>query len=134
MREILWRGKRLCDGMWVYGDLVRNHDAGWVMINTYNPDGADIAEIVAEESVGQYSGITDKNYQRLFEDDIFRKGEDTYLIEVKDYTFYWRKLYDGYRHRNVFDKNVRSWLSRADSLIMEKIGNIFDNPELLERK
>lgn len=139
MREILFRGKRTYDGTWVYGafseyDITQN--AYGEIIVCRNPcvidyDSDELAwNEVDPETVGQYTGLTDKNGKKIFEGDV-----------VKDD---WGKIYKVFyvlhscafmvncsNPPNEYEKgNYR--IGEAWCGTIKVIGNIHDNPELLE--
>lgn len=149
MREILFRGKDTDNGQWVYGDLVNAVDVLSAQKKTYiiweaeyfsHGEFACVEEVIPE-TVGQYAGICDKNGNKIFEGDILgeqiwgdirvlgvvKYGEGTFDSGVYEYTgfFYERPENGSHDHTNI-----------AQSVLLEGyvevIGNIIDNPELLE--
>ena len=124
MMEILFRGKRLENGEWVYGSLFVGFKKSYICLEAiamYNFDGAlclgGFAE-VSLESVGQYTGLKDKNGNRIFEGDILSIWNESHDVVVfEDGAFYLENTSIPMRFANKF----------------EVIGNITDNPELLEK-
>ena len=141
MREILFRGKRVRGGEWVFGSFVSpNRIAVRIGEEIYASD------IVSHETVGQFTGLYDKNGKRIFEGDIVRtqeyydrpysaKAKRKRHIGVVEYTVY--KFADG-RCYNVKWKvkiaNYGKYLcwDWSEFYDCEVIGNIHDNPEMLE--
>lgn len=123
MREILFRGKNI-DLEWVEGDLLQNGVDYKTAIRT-NKEG--LVERVISHTVGQYTGLTDKNGKKIFEGDILViSNQRNYPVLVKFTDFGWccvipnNNTYLNYRHR--LENNYTKY---------EVIGNIHDNPELL---
>lgn len=152
MREILFRGKRVDNGEWVYGDLIKDYLSGQYFIHPYG-DSANESDKVGEEgclrffsfevipeTICEYTGLTDKNGNKIFEGDIIKVvTEDTHeerFIEVGigEFTddgsgdlFIGAYLkYDGF---TVSAGQIKECGSNG----VEIIGNIYDNPELLEK-
>ena len=131
MREILFRGKRYDNGQWVYGYLIHNEFCnsnipyiGYLRLADTNADE------VIPSTVGQYTGLIDKNGTKIFEGDIV-KDEDSQLYGKVVFAtaadgfdgmtgFMVDDICDGLQNYNGF------WH------FVEVIGNIHDNPELLK--
>ena len=133
MREILFRGKRVDNGEWIQGDLVQFLPHGIVRIVTQEPPYKD-AE-VDSDTVGQFTGLTDRNGKKIFEGDIIHLeysqvffggvyyGEYTAEVSYKEGCF----VTDGINNGD----EIETPLSGFDNDEVEIIGNIHDNPELL---
>ena len=122
MREILFRAKRDDDGKWFEGDLRQFRDG--VYIESFFGDGK-INMPVFPETVGQFTGLTDKNGTKIFEGDIVK---DEYILGKVVYNTK-QEDFDGAASFMIDDvddglQSYRFWNS------VEVIGNIHDNPEL----
>ena len=124
MREIIFRGKYLGDGNWVDGYLYVTHD-GTCEIGKYNEQYRieRYTYIVNPDSVGQYTGRKDRNGKKIFEGDIMRGAMGKYVVSYFDAGFDWER---------VGDKHYGGESFTGFSDEYEVIGNIHDNPDLLE--
>ena len=129
MMEILFRGKRLDNGEWVTGNLfVSDTDS-----RTHILVGSRIFTIeweVDPSTIGQYTGLKDKNGKRIFEGDVAKvmqgKDKDIAYVGFENGAF---MLYP--KTGNIYERTLWSyWYNDWD---VEVIGNITDNPELLEK-
>ena len=137
MREILFRGKRIDNSEWVYGDLIHSRTACQMWINTHNIECAKHTFIqpveVIPESVGQYTGMTDKNGVKIFEGDILRNGYSSPLGEFWDIGNVVYVQTDGCFEICNFGESYLKRLTQTQIVkrSIEVIGNIHDNPKLL---
>lgn len=161
MREIIYRGKRSDNGEWVEGQLLYFKSSVGIeefalIVESCEWDNSKEwfnlgkRARVIPETVGQYTGSTDKNGTNIFEGDIvefyfFDKGHKntkTMLIEWRDSGFCMRELFRDYRLADDFTiidekiftyrNDVRNGVYTTNNVyFVEVIGNIHDNPELL---
>lgn len=134
MREILFRGKTAC-GAWVQGDLI--HRKIWqsefevIRVDDSGFDNYQEYE-VATDTIGQYTGLTDKNGKKIFEGDILAFSDRLVYVHWHDYCGCWDcsyiKAIEGKPTLHE-DRSPNKWRYNA-----EVIGNIHDNKELLEVK
>ena len=128
MREILFRGKRVDDGKWVYG-CYYELDMGKVMISTCIKREA---YEVQHKTVGQFTGLTDKNGKKIFEGDIVRRFNSK-KQEVMRYAVKWNTdccmfvpiCEDTYL--GEYDSDFTVFYGEE----FEIVGNVHDNPELM---
>lgn len=127
MREIIFRGKHTDTGEWVYGDLIHRilWDKSLIIIRTYDYSFDTYKDYdVIPESVGQFTGLCDKNGVKIFEGDIINIDYSETVVEdvVIEYvgtSFYGSSDYDDWE----LDEYCQ----------LEIIGNIHDNLKLIER-
>lgn len=125
MREILFRGKRDENEEWVFGDLI--HEPWGSCIQVIENDTSNTFRrtkySVHKETVGQYTGLDDKNGEKIFEGDILElDGEDGFFkLEYEDDTARFVMIGDPIMvdFDNFWNREV------------EVIGNIHDDPELM---
>lgn len=134
MREILFRGKTY-DGKWEQGDLrhggyVHNDSETYIMRSDYALHNIP----VDPKTVGEYTGLTDKNGQKIFEGDIVKIERGLMLNGKYAYCEIGKVVYEQCCFFVVFaDDCRRIRLYREDDAERyEIIGNIHDNPELLK--
>lgn len=131
MREILFRGKRIDDGEWVYGSPIFQEN--YVSILFWNMEEFEFeAYPVIPETVGQYTGLLDKNGKKIFEGDIvkhYNNFNDGYDVGV----IFWDLDFIGWRRTSIgrFHKISNNTYKLNPTCVYEVIGNIHDNPELL---
>jgi uncharacterized phage protein (TIGR01671 family) len=119
MREILFRGKALSSYNWIYGFPVQDK-FGWFF---HDPERKFSRIYVITGTVNQYTGLIDKNGRKIFEGDIVSLNDVVCPITFEDGAF--QMVTDEQQGRSVA---VQQRLKR-----FEIIGNIYDNPELLEK-
>ena len=143
MREILFRGKRLQGGNWIEGyffksDINKKERNSGKATLIFTPDCDTFIMVpechnsfmVVSDTVGQYTGLKDKNGKRIFEGDVAKvlqgKDKDIAYVGFENGAF---MLYP--KTGNIYERTLwEYWYNDWD---VEVIGNITDNPELLEK-
>ena len=143
-REILFMAKRIDNGEWVEGYLFKNfhqespHDRFSIQYKTRNDEKKwkpkYMAVEIDESTICQYTGLTDKNGNKIWENDVVKVESDVIgspfgcgmigKIEYSECAFW------------VVPNNIleTTHLFADDCAEIEVIGNIFDNPELLKEE
>ena len=134
MREILFRGKPMDDNEWIYGGALHQTDCygdkvdRWFIIDGTETNDYSIGypEIVIPETIGQYTGLSDKNGKKIFEGDIVLYNGEKHIVvfEIRGGTGYFGIKID----------HIETWrfCLSVPAKLMEVIGNIYDNQELVE--
>lgn len=122
MRNILFRGKCIDNGEWIEGVAFPGEDWSITICKQNHIDGSLDWYEVDPASVGQYTGLTDKNGTRIFKGDIARVFDGEYINGIVGYSL----------ERGTFTIDNTSFLYWLPDV--EIIGNVYDNPELLEEK
>ena len=146
MRKILFRGKRLDNGEWLYGDLRQapyfdGDTATYIMAPIPGSISSYINYSVDPSTVGQYTGLTDKNGKKIFEGDILHytgltTEYDDFCYVVFDCAEFALKFIT--MDKQTMAKNELELLPLQRGLFdfcresnsFEVIGNIHDNPEV----
>ena len=132
MREILFRGKRTINGDWVYGYFVRGNERKSLRdsIFVYDSETQSFNDYeINPSTLGQYTGLTDKNGKRIFEGDIVKT--DKFSEPNKQYIIKYDLQFGAFIGQDRY--NVYFVTFDGDSGEFEVIGNITDNHELLEK-
>lgn len=142
MREILFKAKRLDNGEWVEGYYQKRFSSTSPIIEgvehlIFKSESPTVWEYarIDKTTLCQYTGLTDKNGNKIWENDVcYYDDIDVCVVRFGEYDnntghkhvgFYtaWRK------YKYMFRSDIGFWVKERE---LEVIGNIFDNPELLE--
>jgi len=142
MKEIQFRGKRIDNGEWVYGYLIGNDVIVGDIVDFYDEYfNTEFWDKVDPETIGQYTGLKVKNGKEIYEGDILTSGNYPFQDDGK-YNYHgvieWideeASFYMTKRLANKEKRGISDGISQPIECIeeFEVIGNIHDNPELLE--
>ena len=132
MREYLFRGKRKDNGEWVYWNIYGEFctsEGKRAKLTSQTSYGEKnfyyiYEHLIDPETIGQYTGLTDKNGDKIFDSDIvdiLTENEEVGIVTYDEGFFYVKA--DG------FSVDFRNNINGNDLLI---VGNIHDNPEILK--
>ena len=128
MRRIIFRGKDIQTGEWVKGDLIQRHGFYPAILTAYLKVGGKVGYAegaVNQKTIGQFTGLYDKNEMEIYEGDILGVQGMQEKIEVRFVRGVFAFLLNGDLDNEVpINTPTQEWA--------EVIGNIHDNPELLK--
>lgn len=143
MRTIKYRGKKLENGEWLYGDLVQDDEGGYYVFPN-DCDGLYLNNKVNTDTIGQFTGLFDKNGKEIYEGDLVKYTRYKVHSEYfkKDfienvYTVYWNEEKHAFYCTTKFESGggASGYLDfhdeRAEKEEIEVIGNIHDNPGII---
>lgn len=131
-REILFRAKKVEGGEWVDGYIVKKHGTYFL----YDINNSDTCRqnnyLIDEDTICQYTGLTDMNGKKIFEGDIVRFGKNYGEVKFGLHESNWQiyKYNQGFFvkfPKEYFRNELGFW---RDKVVV--VGNIYDNPKWLE--
>lgn len=137
MREILFKAKRIDNGKWIEGYYQKRYD---LLDNEehliFHADSHTVWEYaeVDSETLCQFTGLCDKNGNKIWENDIFQYTDET-MVAQRDLIEYNETHASFVRLHNTEKLGLQYlWIDEATCNHGEVIGNIFDNKELLQEE
>lgn len=140
MREILFRGKWLKKEKWIEGNLfIPDIDGNQIQICS-GTDSIRITYNINPYTIGQYTGVNDKNGKKIFENDIVKDnfGSIGVVCFSKQYLMwqinFYKTIEELFKYSNIVGTPIiLDWDKPKVNNSLEVIGNIYDNPELVEK-
>ena len=147
MREILFRGKNIFTNEWVFGEYTSVEGNMHPIIHSLENGNPEY--FIYENTLGQYTGLKDKYDKPIYEGDIVQSiswneffttnaGEPLKALQRKMVVVFYQGAFC-MMEKHPFDIEATYWDLRSNSQFsvsgdLEVIGNIYDNPELVEEK
>lgn len=132
-REIKFRGKRVNGGEWVYGMTISNGTIKRKANNVFFEIAENKWVGVHPETLGQYTGLKDKNGKEIYEGDILQDEHDSKIMHIVryddsicSYTAWCPLVHDNWEKGNMISKK---WINEFGKIV---IGNVTDNPEMVK--
>lgn len=145
MREILLKGKRKDNGEWIEGSLITSINRAWIssektdsqrLRGISNTDAIWRAIEIIPDTICQFTGLCDKNGNKIWENDILKTRSGKYAqvkfgLYATDFASgdYNQGFYTVFPKNSYYQHGLGYWLKKTYVR-----GNIFDNPELLQGK
>ena len=139
MRDILFRGKNVNNGEWVYGNLYIGDDKNKHLILA-GRENYRISHEVIPETIGQFTGLMDRNGEHIFEGDVIRAHYNNNFDYIESVVFHngmfcglYTPNYKFRRYTVLADGEVNlpfytEWYMKW----CEVVGNVHDNPRLIK--
>lgn len=140
MREILFKAKRIDNGEWVEGYVVRKHGLYFIYSIVNSESCRQNNYEIIPETLCQFTGRCNKNENKIWENDIIKYHFGEIYAPIK-YGYY-QNCFDSQKTEHVgfyvdwpdgkcLRKDLGYWINMVDTM---PVGNIFDNPELLQEE
>jgi len=136
LRKIVFRGFNKKRGIWLYGNYILNRGAHFIAPQEF-ADGKTWEDYeVEEESIGQFTGLTDKNGKEIYEGDIVQWGDSEHkikqVVEFRNGAFGY--VYDTIGSFVPYAANTNfDFAALGTDKRFEIVNNIHDNPNLIEK-
>lgn len=126
MREILFKAKRIDNGEWVYGFYMDRKGPEIIEDGTWGIWEVD------KDTICQYTGLTDKNGNKIWENDILEWEFANIPSDYYECVWLEDECAFAFKKGNDYTNPVDCYDEYSDHFCMKVIGSIFDNPELLK--